>query len=84
MKRHCDYCGKEYETDNITKHRKNVCSHGCSDMYNKWNKTPNVSCCICGIEFYVKPSRLKRLKHTSLHNTLREQKRDEITGRWSR
>ena len=63
MKKHCEYCGKEYETDNITKHRKNVCSHACADMYNKWNKTPNVSCCICGTEFYVKPSRLKRLKY---------------------
>lgn len=66
MLKNCDYCGKEYESDNITKHRKNVCSHGCADMYNKWNKTPNVSCCICGAEFYVKPTRLKRLKHPDM------------------
>lgn len=66
MLRRCDYCNEEYETDNIKKHRKNVCSHACADMYNKWNKEPNVSCCICGTEFYVKPSRLKRLKHPDM------------------
>ena len=59
----CKQCKKEYNTQN-SKLPKNICSSKCYDEFQKWNKEPNCKCPICGKEFYVKPSRLKRLKHS--------------------
>lgn len=59
----CKQCKKEYDTQN-SKLPKNICSSKCYDEFQKWNKEPNCKCPICGKEFYVKPSRLKRLKHS--------------------
>lgn len=58
----CKQCKKEYDTQN-PKLPNNICSSKCYDEFQKWNKEHNCKCPICEKEFYVKPSRLKKLKH---------------------
>lgn len=58
----CKQCKKEYFNQN-SKLPLNICSSKCYDEFQKWNKEPNCECPVCHKKFYVKPSRLKRLKH---------------------
>ena len=58
----CKQCKKEYFNQN-SKLPLNICSSKCYDEFQKWNKEPNCECPICHKKFYVKPSRLKRIKH---------------------
>ena len=59
---HCIQCGKTEYSYN-TNIGKSFCSWGCYEEYKKFNNKPNIKCVICGREFYVKPSRIKRVKH---------------------
>lgn len=34
-----------------------------SDEYWKWHGTPNCKCVVCGKDMYVRPNRIKRVKH---------------------
>ena len=58
----CKNCGKEeYEIKkNIPK---DFCSNHCYEKWNKFNKTPNCECVVCGRKMYLKPSRLSRVKN---------------------
>ena len=58
----CKQCKKEYLNQN-PKLPTNICSNKCYDEFQKWNKEPNCECPVCHKKFYVKPSRLKRVKH---------------------
>jgi hypothetical protein len=57
----CPVCKKEFivKPTGFSK----VCSITCYEKYVKFNNTPNCACVICGKEMYLKPSRLKRVKH---------------------
>lgn len=52
----------EYEID-TKKFPKDFCSYSCYEGWLKFNKTPNCECAICKKQMYLKPSRLKRVKH---------------------
>ena len=57
----CAYCGKiEYVTPCRAKNYQ-CCSKECSANIKKKTE-PNCVCPICGTAFYVKPSRIKRVK----------------------
>lgn len=58
----CKQCKKEYDIQN-PKLPKNICSSKCYDEFQKWNREPNCVCPICGKKFFVKSSRLAKLKH---------------------
>lgn len=58
----CIVCNKtEYEVNSSIGNR--FCSWSCYDKYKQINTKPNVKCEICEKEFYLKPSRIKRVKH---------------------
>lgn len=59
----CEICGKEEYEINTKKFPKNFCSYKCYEQWLKFNKTPNCKCEICGKEFYLKPSRIKKVKN---------------------
>lgn len=56
----CRNCGKEIE-QGVGIGR--FCSHKCYELWQKFNRKPNCTCPICGKEFFVKLSRLNKLKH---------------------
>lgn len=54
----CLYC------DEMINDNKKVCNKNyCKEKLTKFNKPPNTECSYCGIEFYIKPYRLKRVKN---------------------
>lgn len=59
----CKNCGKEGYEISPKKFPKDFCSYHCYEEWSKFNKTPNCKCTVCGREMYLKPSRLKRIKH---------------------
>lgn len=59
----CIICKKENYVIDTKKFPKDFCSYKCYEEWTKFNKEPNCKCSICGIEMYLKPSRLKRVKN---------------------
>lgn len=56
----CIVCGKtEYKYNNS--YGSNFCSWACYEKNKQFTTKPNCSCVVCGKEFYLKPSRLKRV-----------------------
>lgn len=53
----CKNCNKELDT---AKRIGRFCSTHCYEEWAKQNNAPNCKCVICGREFYMKPSRIKR------------------------
>ena len=66
MKKICAICNKKFESRKNNKIKSYVCSYKCDNEFDKWNKIPNVKCCICNKDFYVKESRIKRLKNSGI------------------
>lgn len=58
----CIVCNKEITTINRKKFPDSFCSFSCYENWQKINKEPNCSCCVCGKKLYIKPYRLKRIK----------------------
>ena len=58
----CKECGNSVPPQMKVKYG-NFCSARCYERWQKFNNTPNCKCTICGMPIYVKPSRLKRVKH---------------------
>lgn len=59
----CIICGKENYPIDTKKFPKDFCSYKCYEEWQKFNKTPNCTCSICGRSMYLKPSRLSRVKN---------------------
>lgn len=59
----CIQCGNSILVVDTKKFPKTFCSYNCYETWNKFHKTPNCKCDVCGKEMYLKPSRLKRVKN---------------------
>ena len=57
----CKYCGKT-NYPYIKTPMSSFCSWACYEKHLKIHTTPNVRCEVCGKEFYLKPSRIKKIK----------------------
>lgn len=57
----CKNCGKEYEHNNYA--YPGFCSYACYEKWARFHKEPNCTCPVCGTKFYMKPYRIKRVKH---------------------
>ena len=58
----CKNCTKEFNEVN-PKIGKHFCNYSCYIEYQSNHTSPNTKCTICDKEFYLKPFRLKRVKH---------------------
>lgn len=61
IKKICLNCGKEFEIPHWRENTAKYCSPKCRDESRK--KEPNCICEICGKEFHLKPSQLKKYNH---------------------
>ena len=61
IKKICLNCGKEFEIPHWRENAAKYCSPECQHEAHK--KAPNCVCEICGKEFHLKPSRLRKSKH---------------------
>lgn len=59
----CSICQKENYVVNTKKFPAKFCSYKCYEEWQKFNKEPNCECSVCGVQMYLKPSRLKRVKN---------------------
>jgi len=59
----CKICNKEYSETNGKQYPEHLCSYRCYEKWLSENKTPNCTCPACGKQFYLKQSRIKRVKH---------------------
>ena len=57
----CKNCGKEYEHNNYA--YPGFCSYACYEKWARFHKEPNCTCPVYGTKFYMKPYRIKRVKH---------------------
>ena len=61
IKKICLNCGKEFEIPHWRENTAKYCSPECQHEAHK--KAPNCVCEICGKEFHIKPSQLRKSKH---------------------
>lgn len=61
IKKICLNCGKEFEVPHWREDTAKFCCPECRHESHK--KEPNCACEICGKEFHIKPSQLKKSKH---------------------
>lgn len=59
----CIICNEEHCRDDVKSFPITFCSWKCYEEWTKFNKTPNCSCEVCKVPMYLKPYRLKRVKH---------------------
>lgn len=67
MLRICKNCRKEFEDNHkSSQYPLDFCCYHCYEEWNKFNKTPNCKCSICGKPMYLKDSRISRLKNNMI------------------